>query len=217
MALLMISGQIKWRHNFKLILSTAVWLVLTAFFAHVLHWQKYYNEENQTIWTKIQQSPTNTAYHDTGAMCPLTTLFYPTYRTWVDPAQLAAINCSDTKHITAVVPSALQTLTAKSIITPIDGDAGLLEHNGAIIEPNFDMSDIINSAGACGWGSKDENYTITNISVPLTYYLADGQIWWNVPSLKTKFITASGDTLVSVRPQYWRVKGPYKRIDKFEW
>ena len=182
--------------------ATAAAVLMCLLMASAISWQAIYRDHDTDVWAKINASPHGTAFCDDAPQCPrATTLFYPTYMTWSEKGQYLAASAYCGNRIIAVVPQCLDSLTSLDRLTPIPGSAGLYAFGDAVVARN----------GAVPSPSDIDIYDY----MQLTYHATDGSTYWNVPSIAHRFITNAGDTLINVRPGYWRVKGPFARIDTF--
>ncbi|MGM9845306.1 MAG: hypothetical protein ACI30K_03655 [Muribaculaceae bacterium] len=184
------------------IAATAAALLMCLLMASAIRWQAIYHDFDDAVWAKIKASPHGTAFCDDPPRCPrATTLFYPTHMTWCEKGQYLALSGYYGHRIIAVVPQCLDSLSSLEQLTPIPGNAGLYTFGSAVVARNGDVPSP----------SEIDIYD----HLELTYYATDGSTYWNVPSIAHRFITNAGDTLINVRPGYWRVKGPFVRIDTF--
>lgn len=209
-ALATLLRQIKAAYAPRLIFALCAFGLMIAFFINVLKWQHYYFSEDKDIWQEIETSETGTVFHDWNETCPLSTLLYPSNKIWTSPIHLCAVNVEGNQRIVTCVPKALSSLSTEKFLTPIDGNAAIYDFNGVLIQHNYKFE-----APSFVWGKASERETERPVVDDFyTYHTSDGQVWSDVPSMKLKFVSVSGDTMVNVRPLNWRVKGPYTRIDK---
>ena len=201
--------------------------LITVFYANVIRVQRQICLEEYEIERQMAESESGTVFRDYSVAMSKLTLLHPVNDYWRDQLHINNYNqFYPDEKIYSVVPSALAGLTGEMVgymenydpATPSDkrhegfpervaGSAGLFSFGGELIMPDCQM------VTKTWFGATVDGQSQT---VMLDYECEDGRRFDAMGSVKIRFRTRDGRSLIYVAPGHYKVTGPYKSVSLSE-
>lgn len=187
-------------------IGVAGFILIMIFYANVIFWQKKIDDQHEEIVALIASSDSGTAYFDYNIYVPKTTLLHPVNTTWWEQWHLNQYNrMAPDGKIFNVVPVELSDLTVPVDSLPdMSGSAGLKSYKNCLLAGDRSLM----SEQFIG-----QPFVPQACNHELTYQLADGRVYADMPTLYSRFISPRGEKLIYVRPLHVDVTGPFKKVD----
>lgn len=218
---------VTWAPRVLSVLAVCAVALITVFYANVIRVQRQICREEYEIERQMAESESGTVFRDYSVAMSKLTLLHPVNDYWRDQLHINNYNLFyPGEKIYSVVPSVLAGLTGEMVghmenYDPaaasderhegfperVAGSAGLFSFGGELIMPDGQM------VTKTWFGATVDGQSQT---VMLDYECEDGRRFDAMGSVKIRFRTRDGRSLIYVAPGHYKVTGPYKSVSLSE-
>lgn len=214
---------VRWSPRVLNVLAVGAMALITVFYANVIRVQRQISREETEIERQMAESQTGTVFRDYSVAMSKLTLLHPVNDYWRNQLHINNYNLFyPDEKIYSVVPSVLSGLTGEMVgymenYDPstmsdgrnegfperVAGSAGLFSFGGELVMPDTRM------LTKTWFGTVTEGQS--QIAV-FDYECADGRHFDAMESVKIRFRTTDGRSLIYIAPGHYKVTGPYKSV-----